>query len=52
MPGFAVIEIETTGLFPGGHDRVIEVAVVHVDPHGRISGAVVGEQHLRSMLDA
>lgn len=38
MPGFAVIDFETTGLFPGGHDRVIEVAVVHLDPDGRITG--------------
>ena len=40
MPGsgFAVIDFETTGLFPGGHDRVVEVAVVHADPHGTITG--------------
>jgi DNA polymerase III subunit epsilon len=37
-PGFAVIDFETTGLFPGGHDRVVEVAVVHADPHGTITG--------------
>lgn len=36
MPGFAVVDFETTGLFPGGHDRVVEVAVVHVDPQGRL----------------
>lgn len=36
--GFAVIDFETTGLFPGGHDRVIEVAVVHLDPDGSITG--------------
>lgn len=36
MSGFAVIDFETTGLFPGGHDRVIEVALVHVEPDGRI----------------
>lgn len=37
-PGFAVIDFETTGLFPGGHDRVVEAAVVHVDAAGRITG--------------
>ena len=37
-PGYAVIDFETTGLFPGGHDRVIEVAVVHVEADGTISG--------------
>ena len=37
-PGFAVIDFETTGLFPGGHDRIIEVAVVHVSADGQIEG--------------
>lgn len=37
-PGFAVIDFETTGLFAGGHDRVVEVAVVHADPSGVIEG--------------
>lgn len=36
--GFAVIDFETTGLFPGRNDRVIEVAVVHVDDRGNIEG--------------
>ena len=35
--GFAVIDIETTGLSPQS-DRVIEVAVVHVDPMGAETG--------------
>ena len=37
-PGFAVVDLETTGLFPGGHHRVIEVAVVHVSGDGQITG--------------
>lgn len=37
MTGFAVIDFETTGLFPN-RDRVIEVAIVHVDPDGTITG--------------
>jgi DNA polymerase-3 subunit epsilon len=36
--GFAVIDFETTGLFAGGKDRVVELAVVHVDPSGEIEG--------------
>jgi DNA polymerase-3 subunit epsilon len=37
MAGYAVLDFETTGLFPS-HDRVIEVAVVHVDETGTITG--------------
>lgn len=36
--GFAVIDFETTGLFPGSNHRVIELAVVHLDENGRITG--------------
>jgi DNA polymerase-3 subunit epsilon len=32
--GFAVVDLETTGLYPGGRDRVVEVAVVSVDAKG------------------
>jgi DNA polymerase-3 subunit epsilon len=35
--GYAVIDFETTGLFSRSSDRVIEVAVVHVDATGRIT---------------
>ena len=28
---YAVVDVETTGLFPGRHDRVIEIGIVRVD---------------------
>lgn len=36
--GFAVLDFETTGLWPEHHDRVVELAVVHLDEDGRESG--------------
>ncbi|KGJ74654.1 hypothetical protein GY21_10255 [Cryobacterium roopkundense] len=36
--GFAVLEFQTTGLFPYRLDRVVEVAVVHLDARARITG--------------
>lgn len=36
MSGYTVVDFETTGLFAEGHDRVIEVGVVQVDPSGQI----------------
>jgi DNA polymerase-3 subunit epsilon len=36
--GYAVIDFVTTGPFPGAHDRVVEVAVVHADAAGRATG--------------
>ncbi|MFE7507349.1 exonuclease domain-containing protein [Promicromonospora sp. NPDC057488] len=38
MAGYAVVDVETTGLFPGGSDRIAEIAVVQVDPDGRVEG--------------
>jgi ATP-dependent helicase Lhr and Lhr-like helicase len=29
---FAVVDLETTGIYPGGNDRIIEVAVVRFSP--------------------
>lgn len=37
-PGFAIIDFETTGFNAKGHDRIVEVAVVHADPDGRVTG--------------
>lgn len=34
---FAVVDVETTGLFPHGHDRIVEIAVVHMTPSWDIS---------------
>lgn len=36
--GFAVVDLETTGLFPGGHDRVVEIGLVALDPYLRPTG--------------
>ncbi|WP_283138312.1 exonuclease domain-containing protein [Rhizohabitans arisaemae] len=36
--GYAVIDLETTGLWTARHDRVIEVGVVHLDPAGETTG--------------
>ncbi|MGW6004368.1 exonuclease domain-containing protein [Oerskovia enterophila] len=36
MPGFAVIDLETTGFSPRQHDRIAEVAVVLTDTAGRV----------------
>ena len=32
---FAVVDVETTGLFPEQHDRIIEIAVVRIDQSGK-----------------
>ncbi|MEO3813233.1 exonuclease domain-containing protein [Sphaerisporangium sp. B11E5] len=36
--GYAVIDVETTGLRPSWHDRIVEVGVVHTDLAGRVTG--------------
>ncbi|RCG32145.1 hypothetical protein DQ384_06430 [Sphaerisporangium album] len=36
--GYAVIDVETTGLRPSWHDRVVEVGIVHLDVAGRVTG--------------
>lgn len=37
-PGFAVVDLETTGLSPGAHERVVEIAIVHADKYGSVTG--------------
>lgn len=39
MDEIAVVDVETTGLYPGGHDRIIEVAVVRM----KVDGSVLDE---------
>lgn len=36
MAGYAVVDTETTGLFPFEHHRVVEIAVVQVSPDGQV----------------
>ena len=36
MNGCAVVDVETTGLFPGGHDRIAEIVVVRVASGGTV----------------
>ena len=57
--GYAVIDVETTGLFPGGHDRVIEIGVVLLDHGGQRTGEWtslvnprrdLGPQHIHGIL--
>lgn len=38
MPGYAVVDLETTGLRPSWHDRIVEIGVVHLDPDGQVEG--------------
>lgn len=38
MCGYAVVDVETTGLHVNRHDRVIEIGVVQLDTAGRVTG--------------
>ena len=37
-PGYAVVDVETTGLNAEGGDRIVEIAVVHVSLDGTVTG--------------
>ncbi|WP_188779917.1 exonuclease domain-containing protein [Marmoricola endophyticus] len=39
MSGYTVIDLETTGLFPKKHDRVVEIAMVFVSDTGEVQGS-------------
>jgi len=36
--GYTVVDLETTGLFAGGHHQIVEVGVVLVSPDGEVEG--------------
>lgn len=38
MSGYAVVDVETTGLRPAWHDRVVEIGVVLLDEAGAVTG--------------
>ena len=38
MGGYTVIDLETTGLSPRQHDRIVEIAAVYVSENGQIEG--------------
>lgn len=38
LPGYAVIDVETTGFSPSRHHRIVEIAVLLVSPTGEIQG--------------
>lgn len=38
MSGYTVIDLETTGLSPRQHDRIVEIAAVYVSDTGQIEG--------------
>lgn len=38
MGGYTVIDLETTGLYPGAADRVVEFAAVYVSEDGQLEG--------------
>lgn len=38
MTGYTVVDVETTGLFPQQHDRIVEIALVLVSDTGQVEG--------------
>ncbi|WP_062432477.1 exonuclease domain-containing protein [Herbidospora daliensis] len=61
MRGYAVIDVETTGLRPSWHDRVVEIGVVHLTTNGDITAEWttlinperdLGPQHIHGITSA
>jgi DNA polymerase-3 subunit epsilon len=38
MLGYAVVDLETTGLHPGRHGRVVEIAIMSLAHDGEVTG--------------
>ncbi len=34
--GYAIVDLETTGLFPGGGDRIVEIAIIRLNENGHL----------------
>jgi DNA polymerase III epsilon subunit family exonuclease len=60
MPGYAVFDIETTGFRPDP-DSIVEIAIVHVEQDGEVTGAwdtllkpagTVGPSHIHGVTQA
>lgn len=58
IPGYAVVDVETTGLSPTYHHRIVEIAVVQTDEQGRVErewstllnpGRDVGPTHIHGI---
>ncbi|HEY3715422.1 MAG TPA: exonuclease domain-containing protein, partial [Jatrophihabitantaceae bacterium] len=57
-PGYAVVDVETTGLSPSYHHKVVEIAVVQLDQSGKVErewttlvnpGRDVGARHIHGI---
>lgn len=57
----AVVDVETTGILPGHYHRIIEIAIVRMDPNGRICDTLetlinpkrdLGPTHIHGIMGA